>query len=164
MSSARAFAFVSCLAALAALGCGSGEHAGSTAQAPAEPAAAEPAAPAEPGQEAPAAALPEPEVAWQDNLPSDFPSDVPRYPNSKVGNASGTDDMGFAITFGTSDPIDKVAGFYVDGFAAQGWQAERQSTPEGTMVFASKDDRAAQALVHAAPEGTRVELVVAPTK
>jgi len=154
MSLARAFALVSFAASVAALGCGSEEPAPPAAPEPAPPAAAAPA----PAPEA--AAIPVPE--WSGELPSDFPSDVPRYPGAKVSSARGTEDLGVAVTLTTADGVEAVAKFFADGLAAQSWQTQSQATADGTMLIADKEGRRAQAYVHAGGDGTLVDLIIAP--
>jgi hypothetical protein len=159
MSLARAFALVSFAVSVAALGCGSEETAPPAA--PAAPAPPEPAA-AAPAPAPEAAAIPTPE--WSGELPPDFPADVPRHPGSKVTSARGTEDLGVAVSLSIADGVDAVAKFYADGLAAQSWQTQTQVTPEGTMVFADKEGRRAQALVHAGGDGTLVDLIIAPVQ
>jgi hypothetical protein len=153
------------LAALAGAGCGSEETrpAAPPAAVPAPPPAPEAAAPAPAAQPAP----PAPSGAameWTGELPSDFPGDVPRYPGAKVASAQGTGDLGVAVTFDSPDSTDAVAKFYADSLASMGWQTQTQQTEEGAMIFADKDDRILQAMVHAGGQGTLVDMIIAPAE
>src|SRR5262245_2111681 len=105
---ARSKALVPLLLALAAYGCGGSEESAAPPEAPAAPAPA--AAPAAGGQaapkaQAPAAAVPAPTAVvdeapeWSGELPSDYPADVPHYPNAKVTSAKGNAELGIAVTF-----------------------------------------------------------------
>jgi hypothetical protein len=163
----RSTALVPLLLALALHGCGSEESPAPTATpAPAAPPAA-PAAPAPEARRAPAApaAVPAPAAAegapaWTGELPADFPSDVPHYPGSKVTQAKGTQELGIAVTFTSTDGLDAVAKYYADGLAANGWQAEMQDIPEGKMIVAEKEDRQAHAIVHVGEQGTLVDMII----
>jgi hypothetical protein len=144
--------------ALAGLACGSEERTPPAVPPPAaEPKAAAPAPPLAPVVPEPVAEAPE----WEGRLPSDFPSDVPQYPGSKVTSARGTADMGVVVQFDSPDPIGRVAKFYADSLASQGWQTQTHDTPEGTMIIADKDDRLAQAIVHSGGQGTLVDMIIA---
>jgi hypothetical protein len=163
--SAHSYAIGLLVLAFAAFACGSEESPPAAASpAPAaQKAAPAPAAPS-PAVSPPPAAAPEPVAEapeWTGELPVDFPADVPRYPGSKVASARGTEDLGVAVTFESPDALDVVAKFYSDGLAAEGWQAQTQQTPEGTLIIADKDDRRAHAIVHAGEQGgTLVELII----
>ncbi len=161
---ARSTALVPLLLALAGTGCGPEEG-----PSPAAPAPAAPAAPAPAAREAPApvAAVPEPAAveeapAWTGELPADFPADVPHYPGSKVTHAKGTRELGIAVTFASTDGLDAVAKYYVDGLAANGWQAELQDIPEGKMIVAEKENRLAHAIVPVGEQGTLVDMIIVP--
>ena len=177
-STAASAALSLALAALAS-GCGSEEKAATPASAPmpaaapAPPAAAMPAAPQAAAPQAAAmpeaAEMPEPAAAAPAELPSsrgyplDFPTDVPRYPGSKVTGARGSGEEGFAVTIDAPDTVASVAKYFGDGLTASGWETVVQEMPEGTMIIATKDESRAQALVHAkegGESGALVELIV----
>jgi len=160
-----AFAALS-LAVTALAGCGSEEKKGTPesmptpAAAPAPPAAQMPAAP----QAAPApqaAAMPAPQAAAPTgDYPADFPSDVPRYPGSKVTSVRGSGEMGFSVTIDAPDTAQAVAKYFGDKLTASGWETVVQELPEGLMVIATKNEGRAQAFVHEGGQGTLVELIV----
>ena len=148
------------LATLAS-GCGSEEKAAAPTPTPATAPAPQAAAPQAaavreaPPEEAPAEA-PRPTTDY----PGDFPTDVPRYPGSKVTSARGSADEGFAVTIDAPGGVAEVAKFYGDGLGASGWAAEVQESPDGTMIIAVKEGERAQALVQQGGQGAVVELIV----
>ena len=103
-------------------------------------------------------------MEWKDELPRDFPGDVPQYPGSKVSLAQGTADQGVAVTFDSPDDLATVAKFYEDSLAAMGWQTKTQNIPEGEMILADKEDRILQAMLTAGGQGTLVEMIIAPAQ
>jgi hypothetical protein len=141
----------SCLA----LGCG-GEKSETPAPAPTPPAAT--------GQ-APAAAKP-PEApvlmedVWVTDLPANFPADLPRYPGAEVLKARPTSEAGISVAFTTSDDPAKVATYYADQLAAQGWATNRVDAPEGIVVFADKGQRSATFGVAPVEGKTQIDLLV----
>ncbi len=95
-------------------------------------------------------------------IPADFPVDVPQYPDADVQAARKAMGSGMSISLQSSDDVDKVAGFYADGFAAQGWATDIRRTADGHAIFADKEGRRASALVRPGADGTgsRVEVVI----
>ena len=134
-----------------ALGCG-GEQSETPsaggAAASATAAAGKPAAP-------PAAA-----IEWSTNLPENFPQDVPRYPGANVLKARRAGDAGWVVYFGTADEPGKVAAYFADSFAAQGWSTQRVDAPEGTTMFADKGNRSVTYGVGTVGGKTQIDLLV----
>jgi hypothetical protein len=161
----KAIVSLSLVLALAGIGCGSDEtpKAEPPGAAP-TPAPTPPREAAAPAAEATAPAVEEEVIEWSGELPSDFPGDVPQYPDSKVTDAKGTNDLGLAVVFDTRDTPETVSKFYADSLAAMGWQTQTEPTDEGTMILADKEDRMLQALVHSGGQGTLIEIIVAPAK
>jgi hypothetical protein len=153
---ARSTASVAFSLALAAFvsGCGSGKEKSAAPTPAAAPAPAPAPAPGVPEAAAPGES---PSVPY----PADFPSDVPRYPGSKITSANTAPDGAFAVTIDTPDGVEAVAKFFGDGFSGQGWETSAQAIPDGTLVTAEKGGATAQALVHPGGQGTLVELIVA---
>src|SRR5262249_60477156 len=125
------------------------------------PAAAPPPAPA-PAPAAPQAAMPAaPEGApvaralpGSGGYPTDFPDDLPRYPGGKVTDARGSAQDGFALQIEAPDSVEVAAKNFGNGLTAAGWQTTVETSPDGTMVFADKQDGSkAQALVHDGEHG-----------
>jgi len=102
-----------------------------------------------------------PPVVIASELPDNFPADVPQYPGAKVETARSTEGMpGVSVSLSVPDPAEKVIAFYSDSFAAQGWATDLRRTPEGSAVFAEKENRSASALVRAGGNRTLVDLIV----
>jgi hypothetical protein len=135
----------SCLA----LGCG-----GDTSETPA-PDAGSAAAPSG----APAAP-PAIDDIWVAELPANFPEDVPRYPGADVTKARPSTEGGWSVGFSSPDDPAKVAAYFADAFAAQGWSTQRVDAPEGIMIFADKGDRSATYGVGTSEGKTQIDLLV----
>jgi len=127
---------------------------------------AETPGPAATTTEAPALGAPEPEKieiiqdVWLTELPENFPDDIPRYPGAEVVKARPASEDGISVGFSTSDDPAKVAAYFADQFAAQGWATNRVDAPEGIMVFADKGDRSATYGVASAEGKTQIDLLV----
>jgi hypothetical protein len=97
---------------------------------------------------------------WLTTLPENFPEDIPRYPGAEVVKARPASEDGISVGFSTSDDPAKVAAYFADQFAAQGWATNRVDAPEGIMVFADKGDRSATYGVASADGKTQIDLLV----
>jgi hypothetical protein len=120
-------------------------------------------APAEAGGPADAPTLPSPPDStpvWTTELPADFPADVPLYPGAEVVQARISADQGTSVTFSVGDDAEKVASFYADSLAAEGWSTSITAAPEGSAIFADKTERRVATMVRSTEEGTQVELVI----
>ena len=171
IASSAALAALSLGFALLASGCGSGEKAAPPAAAPAPPTAAAPA-PAPPTAAAPAPAAPSPTAAAPAEeepasdappggaYPADYPSDVPRYPDSKVSSTTGSAQEGIGVTIQSHDGADVVVKYFDDGFRASGWETTVQALPDGTMITAEKEGASAEALVTTTAAGAQIDLIV----
>jgi hypothetical protein len=107
------------------------------------------------------AAAPAPvEEVWIAELPANFPEDVPRYPGAEVVRARPSSEEGWSVGFSTTDDPAKVAAYFADAFAAQGWSTQRVDAPEGIMVFADKGERSATYGVGTAEGKTQMDLLV----
>jgi len=135
------------IGAFAWLGCGGEKSETPSATAPA-PTAEKPAAPAVV------------EEVWSATLPEDFPQDVPRYPAAEVMKSISTPDSGLKVSFSTTDDPGKVAAFFSDSLAAQGWSTQRVDGADGILVFAEKGARSATVGVAAAEDKTTIDLLV----
>lgn len=126
---------------------------------------AAPAAEAPAEAEGPAAASklpqsPDSTPVWTTELPADFPADVPLYPGAEVVRVRISADQGTAVTLSVPDDVEKVASFYADSFAAEGWSTQIAKAPNGTGVFADKTERRVATMMRGTEEGTLVELVI----
>jgi hypothetical protein len=147
LETARRLVVSGSLGALVALGCG-GEQT--------EPAPAEiPAAPSE--APAPPVAV---EEVWSTTLPENFPQDVPQYPAAEVVKARMVEESGVSAGWSTADAPDKVASFYSDSFAAQGWSTQRIDGPDGILIFADKEKRSASIGVTTSEGKTQIDLLL----
>ncbi len=136
------------IGALVALGCG-GEKKEAPAAAPAPGATA--------GQPAVPAAIAD---AWSSTLPADFPSDVPIYPASTVVKSKETPENGVKVGWTTADDPAKVASFYSDSLAAQGWSTQRVDGGDGILVFADKGPRSLTFGIGSAEGKTQIDLLL----
>jgi hypothetical protein len=104
---------------------------------------------------------PLPAVVVAEALPPDFPVDVPQYPGAKVkASRSMPGRGGMTVSLAAGDTPDKIISFYSDTFAAQGWATDIRRTPEGSAVFAEKDNRSASALVRVGGGETLIDIIV----
>ncbi len=136
-----------------ALGCGGdSQEAGPPAKAPDE--SWKPAPPPE---------LPPPPSSppvFTTELPADFPSDVPVYPDAEIVQARVSADEGTSVTFLIEDDVEKVTSFYADSLAAEGWSTDIKAGPDGSAIFADKTERRVATMVRGTDEGTQVELII----
>jgi len=174
---------LACLApALAlALAC-SGEERTAAAPAPEEPPAAEQPdeepAPAEapetsatpappPGPVVARTVTPEGEVfeaeyGKADQLPTDFPDDVPLYGNARPMASMAAPGRGTIVNLRSSDPPADVFAWYQEQYLAQGWEIEhaKQEHARSTVV-ARKGNRVSSVVITAIPGATQALLTVA---
>jgi hypothetical protein len=151
-----------CAAALAALlgvACGGGETEGAAGE-QAEPA---PAWTVEATPSPGAAVKPQAAAVAQPvsrELPADFPEDIPQYPGAEILGVRTAAGQGVSVSLATADDVEKVASYYADGFAAQGWATDIKRMPEGKAIFAEKDNRTSSAVVRSGDAGTLVDVIV----
>ena len=74
--------------------------------------------------------------------------------------ANSTPGSGIKAAFSTTDDVGKVAAFFNDSLAAQGWTTQRVDGPDGTLVFADKGARSATVGVATAEGKTTIDLLV----
>jgi hypothetical protein len=139
-------------AAVAVAGCGSESEPPQAAPTPEAPAAApvQPAAKKEPRP----AALRANEVVVSNELPADFPADVPRYPNAEVKSSRSSPKAGMSVVMSSRDPVDQVFQFLADQLAAEGWSTDIRDTPKGKVILADKGERTAVTQIASAKDGT----------
>jgi hypothetical protein len=102
------------------------------------------------------------ELNVSSELPADFPADVPVYPGAEVVQArySAAEGSSVSVAFSVKDDPEKVASFYADSLAAEGWSTDIKTTPEGQAIFADKTERRVAANVRKTEKGTQVELII----
>lgn len=97
-------------------------------------------------------------------LPADFPGDVAIYPGMQIVSAA-TMPVGQMLQGHTADDRNRVASFYTDAMAAQGWTdgtpADAQSPVMQSLRF-TKDKRAATINLIPAGAGTSVQIALTP--
>ena len=92
-------------------------------------------------------------------VPDGFPDDVAVYPDLKIV-ASSAVPQGFMVHGQTADGVDKVASFYADKMASEGWEKEGEFTQGDTMRTLSfkKENRTAAINMFKGDDGTTVQL------
>lgn len=72
------------------------------------------------------------------NLPTNFPTDMPIYPNSKVANsweAKTESGRGVSAAWETSDAPSQVADFYKGALEKAGWKISSNLSQEDSVAF-----------------------------
>ena len=86
---------------------------------------------------------------------------MPRYPGADVVKAAlDARAPASSAAFTTGDDIGKVASYFADTLAAQGWSTQRIDGPDGIMVFADKGARSATVVIASAEDKTTIDLLV----
>ena len=70
-------------------------------------------------------------------LPEDFPSEIPPYPNAELQNVepiTGSMPQGYLTRWSSSDPINNIRNFYQRVLSSNGWQITSQDSAEGKLV------------------------------
>jgi hypothetical protein len=102
-------------------------------------------------------------------LPTNFPAEIPRYPNAELLEVTGADATGVAIgtdsatqtRWQTPDVAAEVQKFYRERFQAEGWQLVTSPNPEASTqpLQASRDDL--QVTVETVTSGDNTEFTLA---
>jgi len=95
-----------------------------------------------------------------EGLPDNYPSDVPRYPGVIVTHVKASGDNGLSVGMTSTDDVEKVAAFFADTFAAEGWGTDIKNTPNGRAIIAAKDNRNATALVRRNGDITNIDIIL----
>ena len=95
-----------------------------------------------------------------EGLPDNYPSDVPRYPGVTVTRVKASGDSGLSVGMTSTDDFEKVASFFADTFAAEGWGTDIQNTPDGRAIFAAKDNRNATAMIRRNGDITSIDVIL----
>ena len=100
----------------------------------------------------------------KDNIPDNFPKDVPVYSPSAVKMTQIIDDNKSVISLGTKDDISKVAAFYKKELPAQGWSVKNEMSM-GTMslLHGEKGNRTLNVTVNKSDAETIISMVVGKT-
>ena len=160
-----------------ALACGGEEHAAappepSAPEATAEAPAAEPAPAPEAAPPAPSGAVVartrtpdgevfEAEYGKADQLPTDFPDDVPLYGNARPLSSLSAPEHGAIVNLRSTDPAEQVFAWYREHYAQQGWTVEVAKQERArSMVVARKGNRVSSVVITAIPGATQAVLSV----
>lgn len=92
-------------------------------------------------------------------VPDGFPDDVAVYPDLKIVSASSM-PQGFMVQGQTGDGVEKVAGFYMDKMASDGWAKEAEFSQGDAMrtISFKKEARTATVNVIKGDDGTTLQL------
>ncbi len=99
-------------------------------------------------------------------LPKDWPSSVPIFPDSTIESsmsiAGQEEAISHNVTFSTNADFDKIADFYTDELEKGGWTiAQTITTGDGSMITATKDDNnSVSVYIGADDKGTTVTITV----
>jgi hypothetical protein len=99
-------------------------------------------------------------------IPSDFPSDVPTYPDAKVlGSFGNTEQKAHSLQLSTTDPLDKVQKYLQEQAVAKGWSEDSVMNTQGgtpmAMLMYKKENRILSYTVSAEGTGANIALTVA---
>jgi hypothetical protein len=95
-----------------------------------------------------------------EGLPDNYPSDVPHYPGVTVTHVKASSDGGLSVGMTSTDDFEKVASFFADTFAAEGWGTDISDTPNGRAIFADKGNRNATAMLTRIGDITSIDVIV----
>ena len=104
----------------------------------------------------------EAEYGKADQLPTDFPDDVPLYGNARPMASMAAPGRGTIVNLRSSDPPADVFAWYQEHYQAQGWEIEhaKQEHARSTVV-ARKGNRVSSVVITAIPGATQALLTVA---
>lgn len=97
-----------------------------------------------------------------DQLPENFPDDVPLYPKSSATASllSGGDEM--VVSFSTDDSPADVFSYYKTALGNRGWSVESEAQMDlHSVLITTKDQRTATVLTMAGPTGTQITVTIA---
>jgi hypothetical protein len=130
------------------------------AAAPAEPAA--PQGPVVRRTVTPDGRIFEAEYGKADQLPTDFPDDVPLYGNARPLSSMASPTHGTIVNLRSADTPAQVFAWYREHYAEQGWEIEqaREERARSTLV-ARKGNRVSSVVISGVPGATQALLSVA---
>ena len=100
------------------------------------------------------------QIGGEVKLPSDFPSDIPVFPDSKLSAAMSAGDHGSMVMFDSIESPESVHAFYAKRLPDEGWAIESDAKfGKGQVMAISKDDRKATVSVSAASGTTKISLI-----
>lgn len=158
-----------------AVACGGEERRAAEQPAP-SPAVAEAPAPARAPAAEPAATPPraglvrtltpdgkvfEAEYGRADQLPSDFPDDVPLYGGARPLSSLASPEHGTVVNLRSADPPEKLFAWYREHYARQGWTVEHADEARGrSTLVVRKGNRVSSVVIQGVPGATQALLTV----
>ncbi len=104
----------------------------------------------------------EAEYGKENQLPSDFPDDVPLYGNAKPLASMSAPAHGTVVNLRTADTPEQVFAWYQAHYAQQGWEIEQQLAERGrSTISARKGNRVSSVVIMGVPGATQALLTVA---
>jgi hypothetical protein len=104
----------------------------------------------------------EAEYGGANQLPRDFPKDVPLYGNAKPMSSMSSPTDGTVVNLRTTDPPAQVFDWYKQHFSDEGWRVEHEQVDRSRRLLAvRKGNRIASVVVVGVPEFTQALVTVA---
>ena len=96
-------------------------------------------------------------------LPSNFPEDIPLYPDAVPFSAMETGGGTTILSLDSDEQAPEVYGFYKEQLPASGWTIENELNVGGQRVLtAIKGDRKAVIQIESTDKGTRIGFLLSP--
>ena len=104
----------------------------------------------------------EAEYGRKNQLPSNFPEDVPLYGNAEPLASMAAPAHGTVVNLRTADSPEQVFQWYQAHYAEQGWEIEQQLEERGrSTILARKGNRVSSIVIMGVPGATQALLTVA---
>ena len=95
-------------------------------------------------------------------LPDNFPTDVPVYPESSPTASLVSGEQDFVVSFETADSPSDVLQYYKTGLGNNGWRIESEADLGAqSALVTTKDQRTTTVLVMAGPSETHITITIA---
>jgi hypothetical protein len=155
-----AVASAAALSLLLVSACGGGDDAGSASDA-GTPTADTVPAPSAGTAPAPAAPTRPPVPVTQNEIPSDFPEDIPTFPTAKPETSVLIPGKGGLVTFSSASEVAEIISFYKQALEEQGWTIENVNEADlRTRITATKDGRTTDVVAARNDESTEILLSI----
>jgi hypothetical protein len=153
-----AVASAAALSLLLVSACGGGDDTGSASDAGTPTANTVPAPSAD---TAPAAPTRPPVPVTQNEIPSDFPEDIPTFPTAKPETSVLIPGKGGLVTFSSASEVAEIISFYKQALEEQGWTIENVNEADlRTRITATKDGRTTDVVAARNDESTEILLSI----
>lgn len=103
------------------------------------------------------------QVSTSDELPDNFPDDLPRYAGAKVLGSVTSDvegSSGTLVTFETDDSADDVGDFYSSTLEDKGWAIVTESNAGGAHIFLVTSGDTAASISVGGSDGDKTAILV----